>query len=75
MYGFGQLLQIYRALEEEALLAENFPEYKKDLASPAFFHELRYDLGQSDITVFPQYRIRVKEVSNEYVRFMVIADK
>jgi hypothetical protein len=39
------------------------------------FHELRNDLGQSDIIVFRQYRIRVKEASNEYVRFMVIADK
>jgi len=50
-------------------------EYKKDFARPHYFHELRYDLRQSDIIVFREYRMRVKEASNEYVRFMVIADK
>ena len=64
---------LYRSVRYTIFIS--YREFKKDFARSGFFYELRYDLGQSDIIVFRQYRIRLNEASNEYVRFMVIADK
>jgi len=52
----------------------SYREYKKDFARPAFFQELRYDFGQSRIVVFKQYRLEIIEATNEYIKFIVLAD-
>ena len=52
----------------------SYREYKKDFARPAFYHELTYDLGQSDIIYFRDYRIRVLNATNAYIRFLVLSD-
>ncbi len=52
----------------------SYREYKKDFVRPAFFQELRYDIGQSDTIVFKQYKLKVIEATNEYIRFIVLAD-
>lgn len=52
----------------------SFREYKKDLARPAFFQDLVYDLNKSDIIVFKQYKLQVLDATNEYIKFKVLAD-
>jgi hypothetical protein len=55
-------------------LRVSYREYRKDLARPAFFQDLTYDLGQSDIIVFRRYRVRVLEATNQFIRFEVLGD-
>lgn len=52
----------------------SYREYKKDFARPAFFQELRYDIGQSRTVVFKQYKLKIIEATNEYVKFIVLLD-
>jgi hypothetical protein len=52
----------------------SYREYIQEFARPAFFQELRYDLSQSDIIVFRNYRIQVLEANNEFMRYKVLAD-
>ena len=52
----------------------SYREYKKDFARPAFFQELRYDIAQSNIIVFKQYKIKIIEATNEYIKFIVLTD-
>jgi hypothetical protein len=52
----------------------SYREYLQDFVRPAFFQELRYDLSQSDIIVFRNYRIQVLEANNEFMRYKVLAD-
>ena len=52
----------------------SYREYRKDLARPAFFQELTYDLDRSSHVVFRNYRIEVLEANNEVIRFRVLAD-
>lgn len=56
-----------------------YKEYKGNesfyLARPAFFQELVYDLGSSDIIVFRGYRIKVLNANNEGILFIVQDDK
>lgn len=52
----------------------SYREYKKEFARPAFFQELKYDLEKSDIIVFRNYKIKVLDATNEYIRFLVLVD-
>jgi hypothetical protein len=52
----------------------SYREYKKDFARPAFFQELRYDIGQSTTIVFKQYKLKIIEATNEYIKFIVLVD-
>ena len=52
----------------------SYREYKKDFARPAFFQELRYDIGQSRTIVFKQYKLKIIEATNEYIKFIVLVD-
>ena len=52
----------------------SYKEFRRDFAKPAFFNELRYDLSQSNIIVFRNYRISIAEATNEYIRFTVLQD-
>ena len=52
----------------------SYREYRKELARPAFFQELRYDLDKSDTIVFRNYRIKVIEATNEIIKYKVLTD-
>ena len=52
----------------------SYREYKKDFARPAFFQELRYDIGRSRTVVFKQYKLKIIEATNEYIKFIVLVD-
>lgn len=52
----------------------SYREYKENFARPAFYQDLTYDLGESDVIVFRNYRIRVIQATNQYIRFNVITE-
>ena len=52
----------------------SYREYIKNMARPAFFHDLKYDLSESDVIVFRRWRIRVLEANNEFMRFTVLEE-
>lgn len=52
----------------------SYREYLQNLARPAFYQELHYDLSQSDIIVFRKFRVKVLGANNEFISFQVLAD-
>jgi len=52
----------------------SYREYKQNFARPAFYQELHYDFGASDIIVFRNYRIKVLDANNEQITFKVLAN-
>ena len=47
---------------------------RKDATMPAFYKELTYDLGGSDIIMFNNYKIKVLDATSKYIRFVVLKD-
>lgn len=58
----------------ENIITISYKLYKKKLSFPSSSQELSFDLGSSDIIEFKNYKIRVLNATNEYIRFMVLAD-
>ncbi len=52
----------------------NISYMRKDAAYPAYYNELTFDLGNSDIIEFKNYRIEVLDATDQYIRFKVIKD-
>lgn len=50
----------------------SYREYRRDIARPAFYQDLRYDLEERDIIGFRDKRIRVLEATSEYIKFIVL---
>jgi hypothetical protein len=51
-----------------------YREYKNDMARPAFFQDLTYDLDQSSTIRFRSFKIEVLEANNSFIRFVVIEE-
>lgn len=52
-----------------------YREYTRGaLARPAFFQNLSYDLGESDVIAFRSFRIKVARATNQDIRYTVISD-
>jgi cysteine-rich repeat protein len=51
-----------------------YREYRNDMARPAFSQDPVYDLSQSKLITFQNYKIRILEASNDFVKFVVISD-
>jgi hypothetical protein len=52
-----------------------FITYKReDFPRPAIYNDLTFDLDQSDTFMARNYRIRVLEATDNYIRFMVLED-
>ena len=64
---------IYSGLDENNLKA-TYREYKDDIARPAFYQDLMYNLGKSDIIRYKQFKIKVLEATNEVLEYIVIED-
>jgi hypothetical protein len=50
-----------------------YREYRNDLARPAFYQEVQYDLSQSKTITFRKTTIEIIEATNSYCRFEVIS--
>lgn len=53
-------------------LKVTYREFRGDLAAPAFFQELSYDLGESTTIRFRDFEIDVAEANNQQIRFTVL---
>ncbi len=51
-----------------------YREFINDLARPAFYQELRYDLSESNLITFRSLRINVLEADNAGIKFQVMDD-
>ena len=51
-----------------------YREYLENLARPAFYQELTYDLDQSDLIQFKSLKIRVLRADNSAIKFIVVDD-
>lgn len=58
----------------ENIISISYKLYKKKLSFPSSSRELTFDLGYSDIIEFKNYKIKILNATNEYIRFMVLAD-
>ena len=47
---------------------------RKDAAMSPFYQELTFDLGDSDIIIFKNYKIEVLDATDQYIRFKVLKD-
>jgi hypothetical protein len=51
-----------------------YKEFRQNLAAPAFFQNLEYDLSQSKIVRFQRFTIEVMEATNESISYRVLSD-
>ena len=51
-----------------------YKEFRRNLAAPAFFQNLEYDLAKSKIIRFQRFTIEVIEATNEFIRYRVVSD-
>jgi hypothetical protein len=61
---------IYHGKEKD-IIKISYREYQKDLARPAFYQDLSYDLTESKIISFRKMSIEVIEATNSYIKFIV----
>ena len=51
-----------------------YREYRRDLARPAFFQNLTYDLSRSNDFAFKKHVIKVIAAGNSRIRFIVVSN-
>ena len=64
---------IYSGLDENGLRA-TYREYKDDIARPAFYQDLTYDLSKSDTIRYKNFRIKILRATNEEIEYIVLDD-
>lgn len=64
---------IYSGLDKNNIKA-TYREYKDDIARPAFYQDLVYNLEKSDIIRYKQFKIKVLEATNEGLEYVVLED-
>ena len=65
---------IYNGISKNTIRV-TYREYVKDMARPAFFQEMIYDLDESDTINFKSIHIRVIQATNSHIRFVVLDDQ
>lgn len=51
-----------------------YREYKDDIARPAFYQDITYNISQSKTIRYKNYKIQVNDATNEYIEYTVIED-
>ena len=51
-----------------------YKEFRQNLAAPAFFQNLEYDLARSKVIRFQRFTIEVLDATNETIRYQVVSD-
>jgi len=64
---------IYSGLDGNNLKA-TYREYKDDIARPAFYQDLVYNLNKSDIIRYKQFKIKIIKATNEELEYIVLED-
>lgn len=64
---------VYSGLSQNTIRIA-YREYKDDLARPAFYQELTYDLNESRTILFRTISLEIIEATNSYLKYRVIDD-
>lgn len=64
---------IYNGLDGDNLKL-TYREYMNDIARPAFFYELSYNLKSSNIIRYKNMKIKVLKATNELIQYIVLDD-
>ncbi len=65
---------IYNGISKNTIRV-TYREFIKDMARPAFYQDLTYDLDQSAIIQFKSLRIRIMAANNSLIKFLVLDDE
>ena len=57
-----------------SVITISYREYSMNMARPAFFQELKYDLDSSSTIVFKNYRLNIIDANNEKIVFVIISE-
>jgi hypothetical protein len=72
MEGFKAEL-IYNGISKNTIKI-TYREYMNELARPAFYQELNYDLDKSNLIQFKTLKIKVLHADNSLIRFIILDD-
>lgn len=82
LVGGGYIKRDYRECDAKQELIYNgiskntvrvtYREYYRDMARPAFFQDLNYDLDQSNVVQFRSTKIQIIEANNLFIKFIVL---
>ncbi len=64
---------IYTGISSDTIYI-TYREYSSNMARPAFFLELKYDINISKLIVFRNYRLKILVADNEHISFKIIQD-
>lgn len=56
------------------IISLSYREFYKDLARPAFYQEMKYDLNTSNIITFKTIKMKILEANNSRIAFQVLED-
>jgi hypothetical protein len=65
---------IYNGISK-GVIRVTYREYSNDMARPAFFQDLVYDLDESDLIQFREFRIKVIDAHNLGIVFVVQSER
>lgn len=51
-----------------------YREYRANMAAPAFFQNLSYDLSESDVIRFQRFLIKIFDADNQTITFSIASD-
>lgn len=74
-YDSGSFKQeiVYAGLSGNTLNV-TYKEYKNDIARPAFFQNITYDLKNSNIIRYKNFKIKILKASNSQIKYVVLED-
>ena len=52
----------------------SYREYKDDIARPAFYQDLSYNLSDGQYIRYKKFRIKVLDATNEQIKYIVLED-
>lgn len=64
---------IYGGLHDNNIKVE-YREYKDDIARPAFYQNVTYDLTKSTVVRYKKFKIKVHSADNEKITYTVLSD-
>lgn len=73
-YGNGFRTEILYSGKSSDTIRLLYREFKYDLARPAFYQELTYNLDESKNITFKNFKFTILEATNSYIKFIVDQD-
>lgn len=52
----------------------SYREFRGELAAPAFFQSVKYDLAESPIVRFQKFQIQIDDANNQLITYRILSD-